>query len=214
LDAAAHVGDLPVREGVADVGGDGARDREREPVRVRVPETGGDGHVTSRPGDEDRCDERQRGGDDHQHHDVVCLVVAVVCQHQAQVTDLDKAVWLLSCDQQTMMLLAGTGRRADQTATVQRVAHELFTDPAVGRLLDELRPLEDSLEPDSDDAALIGLTRRDYEKAVNVPSALRAAMARATAEARPVWVKAKAEADFPSFLPALERIVELKLEYV
>ena len=84
LDAAAHVGDLPVREGVADVGGDGARDREREPVRVRVPETGGDGHVTSRPGDEDRCDERQRGGDDHQHHDVVCLVVAVVCEHHAE----------------------------------------------------------------------------------------------------------------------------------
>ena len=132
----------------------------------------------------------------------------------AQVTDLNKVVRLLSWDQQTMMPLAGTGHRADQTATVQRVAHELFTDPAVGRLLDELRPLEDSLEPDSDDAALIGLTRRDYEKAVNVPSALRAAMARATAEARPVWVKAKAEADFPSFLPALERIVELKLEYV
>src|SRR5919206_824881 len=39
-------------------------------------------------------------------------------------------------------------------------------------------------------------------------------MAHAAAEARPVWVKAKAEADFPSFLPALERIVGLKLEYV
>jgi carboxypeptidase Taq len=49
---------------------------------------------------------------------------------------------------------------------------------------------------------------------VNVPGSLRAAMARAAAEARPVWVKAKAESDFPSFLPSLERIVELKLEYV
>src|SRR5262245_12354702 len=131
-----------------------------------------------------------------------------------KVTDLGKVVRLLSWDQQTMMPTAGTGHRADQMATVQRLSHELFTDREVGRLLDELRPLEDSLDPDSDDAALIAVTRRDYEKAVNVPATLRAEMARASSEARPVWVKAKAEADFASFLPSLERIVELKLQYV
>jgi carboxypeptidase Taq len=132
----------------------------------------------------------------------------------AEVTDLGKVARLLSWDMQTMMPTAGTAHRADQLATVQRLAHELFTDPDVGRLLEELRPLEESLDPDSDDAALIAVTRRDYEKAVNVPGSLRAAMARASAEARPVWVKAKADSDFPSFLPFLERIVELKLEYV
>jgi carboxypeptidase Taq len=132
----------------------------------------------------------------------------------AEVTDLGKVGRLLSWDQQTMMPLAGTGHRADQMATVYRLAHERFTDPAVGRLLDELRPVEESLDPDSDDAAIIRVVRRDYEKAVNVPSALRAAMTRAAAEARPVWVKAKTESDFASFLPSLERIVELKLEYV
>src|SRR5512142_1165789 len=132
----------------------------------------------------------------------------------SEVTDLGKITRLLSWDQQTMMPLAGTGHRADQMATVQRIAHERFTDPAVGRLLEGLRPLEESLDPDSDDAALIGVVRRDYEKAVNVPASLRAAMTRAAAEARPVWVKAKAESDYASFLPSLERIVELKLEYV
>jgi carboxypeptidase Taq len=131
-----------------------------------------------------------------------------------EVTDLNKVARLLSWDQQTMMPPAGTGHRAEQMATVQRLAHERFTDAAVGRLLDELRPVEESLDPDSDDAALIRVARRDYEKAVNVPASLRAKMAHAAAEARPVWVKAKTEADFPSFLPALERIVELKLEYV
>jgi carboxypeptidase Taq len=132
----------------------------------------------------------------------------------AEVTDLGKVARLLSWDQQTVMPPAGTAHRADQMATVLRLQHELFTDPELGRLLDELRPLAESLDPDSDDAALIRVVRRDYEKAVNVPAALRAAMARAAAEARPVWVKAKAESDFASFLPALERIVELKLEYV
>jgi carboxypeptidase Taq len=131
-----------------------------------------------------------------------------------EVLDLGKVTRLLSWDQQTMMPPAGTGHRADQMATVQRLSHELFTDPEVGKMLDELRPLEESLDPDSDDAALIALVRRDYEKAVNVPASLRAEMARAAAQARPVWVKAKAESDFASFLPALERIVELKLQYV
>jgi carboxypeptidase Taq len=115
---------------------------------------------------------------------------------------------------QTMMPAAGTGHRADQMATVQQLAHELFTDPEVGQWLEELRPVEESLDPDSDDASTIRVARRDYEKAVNVPASLRAKMARAAAEARPVWVKAKTESDFASFLPSLERIVELKLEYV
>jgi carboxypeptidase Taq len=132
----------------------------------------------------------------------------------AEVTDLGKVARLLSWDQQTMMPPAGTGHRADQFATLLRLAHERFTDPEVGRLLEELRPVEDSLDPASDDGALIALVRRDYEKAVNVPASLRAAMARAAAEARPVWVKAKTESDFASFLPSLERTVELKLEYV
>jgi carboxypeptidase Taq len=132
----------------------------------------------------------------------------------AEVTDLGKVARLLSWDQQTMMPPAGTAHRADQFATLLRLMHERFTDPEVGRLLDELRPLEDSLGADSDDGALIALVRRDHEKAVKVPASLRAAMARASAEARPVWVKAKAESDFPSFLPSLERIVELKREYV
>ena len=92
----------------------------------------------------------------------------------AEVTDLGKISRLLSWDQQTMMPPAGTWHRADQLATLQRHIHELFTDPVVGALLEELEPLEASLEPDSDDAALIRVTRRDYEKAVNVPAEPRA----------------------------------------
>ena len=92
----------------------------------------------------------------------------------AQVTDLGKVARLLSWDQQTMMPPAGTQHRAEQFSTLMRIAHEMFTDPEVGRLLDELRPVEDSLDPDSDDAALIRLTRRDYEKSVKVPAELRA----------------------------------------
>jgi len=91
-----------------------------------------------------------------------------------EVGDLGKVARLLAWDQQTVMPPAGVGHRAEQFSTLVRIAHEKFTDPEVGRLLDELRSVEDSLGPESDDGALIALVRRDYEKAVNVPTSLRA----------------------------------------
>jgi len=131
-----------------------------------------------------------------------------------KITDLERISRLLSWDQQTMMPPAGSDHRADHLATLRRAAHELLIADETGRLLDELRPLEESLEPDSDDAALIRLTRREYEKAVRVPTDLRAEMAHASAQARPAWVKAKAESNFAIFLPALERNFELRQRYV
>src|SRR6266496_3212834 len=110
-----------------------------------------------------------------------------------------------------MMPPGGSEARADHLATLSQLAHELFVADETGRLLDELRALG---EEDSDDGALVRQARRDYDKAVQVPSELRAEMARAGAEARLVWVQAKEESDFALFLPALERNVELRLRYI
>ena len=131
-----------------------------------------------------------------------------------RITELGRIARILSWDQQTMMPPAGSGHRAEHMATLGRAAHELLADPETGRLLDELRSLEDSLDPDSDDAATLRLARRDHEKASRVPTQLRAEMARASAQARPIWVHAKAESNFDLFLPALERNVELRRRYV
>jgi carboxypeptidase Taq len=130
------------------------------------------------------------------------------------VADLGRISRVLGWDQQTMMPPAGSRHRADHLSTLSRLAHQLLTDAETGRLLEELRATEESLERDSDDASLIRMTRRDYEKAVRVPTDLRAEMTRAAAEARPVWVEAKTESSFEKFLPALERNVELRKKYV
>ena len=132
----------------------------------------------------------------------------------AQITDLDRIARILSWDQQTMMPAAGAEARADHLATLRRLQFQLLVDDETGRLLDELAPLAESLDYDSDDASLIRLCRREYDKAVRVPVDLRAEMAHAAAQARPIWVQARAESDFPKFLPALERNFELRLRYV
>ena len=131
-----------------------------------------------------------------------------------RVTELARIARLLNWDQQTMMPPGGAGHRAEQLATLGRTAHEFLIDDETGRLLDELRPVEASLDPESNDAATIRTARRDYEKASRVPTELRTEMARAAAQARPIWVQAKAESNFSRFLPALERNVELRRRYV
>jgi carboxypeptidase Taq len=131
-----------------------------------------------------------------------------------RLTDLERISRLLGWDQQTMMPRAGASIRAEHVATLRRFAHELLIDEETGRLLEELLPLEESLDPDSDDAALLRVTRRDYEKAVRVPTELRAEMARAAAEAQPVWVEARAASDFGKFLPVLEHNIDLRRRYI
>jgi carboxypeptidase Taq len=140
--------------------------------------------------------------------------LAQLRERLTKVTDLERVGRLLGWDQQTMMPPAGSNHRADHLATVRRIQHELLADDQTGRLLDEVRPLEESLDPDSDDAALIRVARRDYEKASRVPAELRAEMTHAAARARQVWVRAKAESNFEQFLPALERNIELRHRYV
>src|SRR5690242_1245803 len=97
----------------------------------------------------------------------------------------------LEWDQLVMMPLGGGPVRAEQLATLRGIAHERFVDPEVGRLLEELRPLEDSLDYDSDDASLIRVTRRDWAKASRVPTELTAEIARVGSQAQEAWAQAR-----------------------
>jgi carboxypeptidase Taq len=135
-------------------------------------------------------------------------------QRLAEIVDLGSIARLLSWDQQTIMPPAGAGIRAEQRATLGRLAHEQFVSDETARLLDAVRPLEESLDPDSDDAGRIRVVRRDFAKARRVPADLRAEMARSAAQAFPVWSDAKARSDFAAFLPVLEHNIELRMRYV
>jgi carboxypeptidase Taq len=123
-------------------------------------------------------------------------------------------VSVLSWDQKVMMPPLGNPARAEMIATVGRIAHERFVDDEIGRLLERLRPYEESLDYESDDASLIRVTRRDWEKQRRVPAELRADMLRAATLGNQLWVDARAKSDFAMFLPALERNLELKRRYV
>jgi carboxypeptidase Taq len=132
----------------------------------------------------------------------------------AEIADLRAAAMVLAWDERTMMPPAGASARAEQLATLARLRHSLLTADDLGRLLEELAPWAEGLDPDSDEAALLRVTRRDYEKARRVPAELRGEMARAAALALPVWQEARRRSDWGLFQPHLERAIELRRRYV
>jgi len=131
----------------------------------------------------------------------------------AEISDLYSSLCLLDWDQKVTMPPGGYAARAEALATLGRIHHERFVDDELGRLLDRLRPLEESLDYDSDEASLIRVTRRDWEKKRKVPTELQTEMVHAAALGNESWVKARETNDFASFLPALERNLELKRRY-
>ena len=125
-----------------------------------------------------------------------------------EVEDLNGARALLGWDQQTYMPSGGAPARGRQSALLSRLAHEMFIDPAVGRLLDDLQPYAESLPYDSDDASLIRVTRRQYEKNVLVPAALLAEMDEHAAHSYQTWTRARPANDFAAVRPLLEKTLD------
>jgi carboxypeptidase Taq len=132
----------------------------------------------------------------------------------AEINDLARTAAVLGWDQETMMPPKGAPVRAEQLATLSRVTHQKFTSPEIGRLLEELAGFEQEHAPDSFEASLIRVVRRDWDKACKVPSDLRAELARSGSHGLQAWIAARNENDFSAFLPALQRNLELRRRYI
>jgi carboxypeptidase Taq len=133
--------------------------------------------------------------------------------HYAEYSDLASVGALLDWDQQTLMPHGGGPARARQAALMGRLAHEKLTDPAFGRLLDDLQPYVDTLPYDHDDAALVRVARREYERAVKVPPAFVAKMYAHANETFQAWEKARPANDFAAVRPLLEKTLDITRQY-
>jgi len=131
----------------------------------------------------------------------------------AIISDLNGATALLSWDQQCYMPPGGVVARGNQIGTLSSLAHSKFVSEEVGSLLEELKQYAETLDPESDDACLIEVTDRDYQKAINVPSEYVAEWARVTTVAHGAWEEARGNNDFSHFQPHLEKIVDMRRQY-
>jgi carboxypeptidase Taq len=131
-----------------------------------------------------------------------------------KLTDLRRTEAVLVWDMTVFMPAGGAPTRAAQLATLEEIVHAHVVDDRVGELFEELEPYAASLPRDSDDASLIRVAKRDWDRARRVPAALAVEFKRTAAESYDVWVRARQDSDFAPFRPWLERIVDLRRQYI
>jgi carboxypeptidase Taq len=129
-----------------------------------------------------------------------------------EINSLKSVVGLLYWDQATYMPPGGADARARQMSTLEKISHEKFIDPAIGKLLEELKPYEESQPFDSYEASLIRVTRREYERAIKVPSSFQAELTSHSSKCFDVWSKARPENNFSKVQPHLEKMLDLSVK--
>jgi len=125
------------------------------------------------------------------------------------VYDLDMTTSLLQWDQTTYMPPGGAEARGRQLSLLGRLAHQSRTHADIGRWLDELRAHEQSLDYDSDDAGLLRVTRRSFERATRVPMELVAEFQNHASATYQAWTEARPAGDFARMAPMLEKTLDL-----
>ena len=127
--------------------------------------------------------------------------------HLGEIHDISMASSILEWDQETQMPPAGANARAAQLATLAKIAHELFVSSTTEKLLVNLE--QETFDYDSDEAALLRLTRREFDRSSKLPSEFVAEQSRAKAISLGVWREARKANDFQKFAPHLEQMYTL-----
>ena len=131
----------------------------------------------------------------------------------AEISDLVAASALMGWDQQVNMAPGAAEDRGAQISTLERIIHIKATSQELGGLITDLEGEVQKLDADSDNARLVKVARRDYDKRTKVPTEYVAEMARVSSVAQTVWEKAKKESNFSLFHPHLEKLVGLRRQY-
>ncbi|MFN3076540.1 MAG: carboxypeptidase M32 [Alphaproteobacteria bacterium] len=126
----------------------------------------------------------------------------------ARLIKLEEAIAFLNWDNAAMMPAGGADSRAEQTATLKTIHHELLTEPEVEAWLEEAMATE-SAQADSWSRANLREMRRLWVHAAAVPSDLVEALSRAEAACEMTWREARSRSDFAMVAPKLTALLGL-----
>ncbi|HTV44181.1 MAG TPA: carboxypeptidase M32 [Stellaceae bacterium] len=123
---------------------------------------------------------------------------------------LEEAIGVLNWDAATMMPCGGAATRAEQLATLSRLAHDALTAAETGELLVAAESERAALGP-WQGANLREMARR-HAHAAAVPGELVEALSRVSCACEAVWREARPADDFAAVLPLLEEMLRLQRE--
>ncbi len=115
------------------------------------------------------------------------------------------ATGLMYIDGATMAPSQAAGPRGEALSVLAEEGQRMFTADEVGRLLHSLNDVRDELDPQT--AREVELLLKDWEKDRRIPLAEYAEYAALLNESDSVWHSAKANNDYDSFAPYLEKVV-------
>lgn len=131
-----------------------------------------------------------------------------------EVSDIGHAASVLGWDQQVNMPRGGSEARGQQLATLSKIYQEKFIADEVGQLIEDVKQELAGADPNSDEAAMIRVASRNYDKAKRVPPEFVQEQAIVTTKAFEAWMQARQKSDFSIFRPHLEKVVELVHKYI
>jgi len=126
-----------------------------------------------------------------------------------KIADVKYASAVLQWDQETYLPAKGADARSRQLATLNELAHQLFTDDKLGKLLQELITRTDL---GFKERRNVELTLEEFEKQQKFSSAFVRNMSQAVSTAFYAWIEARKQNSFLIYEPALTALVELKKE--
>ena len=133
-----------------------------------------------------------------------------VCQHVRQTALLTSIGSVLEWDERTMLPIAASDYRAEQTTLISGMVHQRWTDPSFVAELSELAGGSLMDDPASDAAVTIRRLKRQVDKKVKLPRTLVEELTRTATLGQHAWDEARKQNDFARFEPLLEKTFQLK----
>jgi carboxypeptidase Taq len=123
---------------------------------------------------------------------------------------VEEAIAVLHWDTAAMMPLGGGSARAEQTATLRGIAHEMLSAPEIADLIAAAEGETDALGLWQ--RANLREMRRRWRHAAAVPGDLVEKLSHARSASEGVWRDARLNDDFAAALPGLEQVLDLTRE--
>jgi carboxypeptidase Taq len=138
--------------------------------------------------------------------------ITELLDYMHEIEDLKALGSLAEWDQNTEMPEGAGEVRGYQSATLQGVLHERWTNQRLGTLLNRLNEVINRSDYTDADRGLVREAQRNYDRSTKLSRKLVEEMARVQASSFEAWRRARQHNDFASFAPWLSRTVALQRE--
>lgn len=131
-------------------------------------------------------------------------------RHMQKLADVEYAIGVLSWDKEVNLPSQGARFRSQQVATLSGIAHEIFTDPALGEIIEKL--VSDGQDLSISERRNIELSWRDLQRSRKLDMDFVIRRSQLVSKAYHAWIAAREANDFQVFAAPLAELIEIKRE--